>query len=206
MKPGPFFIGLAGPSGSGKSCLAEALQSALGKEICGVISLDSYYLDLGHLTPEEREKTDFDQPAALDAARLEADLRQLQAGGEIDVPVYDFSTHSRKTESHNFQPLRFVILEGIFVLCLPGLQDLLDLSIYVALDGDECLARRLARDVHDRGRDEAGIRAQFEQWVRPSLSVWVDPQKDRADLVLDGTLALNDLVTQILPELPGPLA
>lgn len=203
MKEPPFFIALAGPSGSGKSCLAGALQGALGKERCGVISLDSYYRDLGHLTVEERRESDFDRPAALDDARLEADLRTLKAGGEIRIPVYDFSTHSRKRETCGFRPLPIVILEGIFVLCLPGLQDLVDLSIYVELDGDECLARRLARDVHARGRDEAGIRAQFEQWVRPSLSAWVEPQKERADLVVDGARPVGELVPEILREIPA---
>ncbi len=197
----PFFIGLAGPSGSGKSSLARALQIRLGEDTCGLISLDSYYHDLGHLPLDDREKTDFDRPSALDSRRLTADVRKLKSGSEIEMPVYDFSTHARKQEVCPFAPRPLILLEGIFVLCLPGLKELLDLSLYVELDGDECLARRLARDVHERGRDEAGIREQFEQWVRPSLKTWVEPQKDLADIVLDGALHANDLVAQVLPKL-----
>ncbi|MCX6968786.1 MAG: uridine kinase [Verrucomicrobia bacterium] len=205
MTPKPYFIGLAGPSGSGKSCLATALQHKLGEATCGVLSLDSYYRDLGHLPVEDRSKNNFDQPAALDAGRMRADLERLKGGFSIDVPVYDFATHSRKPESASFAAMPVVIIEGIFVFCFPEVSALLDLRIYVDVDVEVCLARRLARDVHDRGRDEAGVRAQFDQWVRPSVKSWVLPQKSQADLVLDGTLPMGDLVAGILPHIPcGP--
>lgn len=205
MTPTPYFIGLAGPSGSGKSCLATALQHKLGEATCGVLSLDSYYCDLGHLPVAERSKNDFDQPAALDAGRMRDDLERLKSGFSIDVPVYDFATHSRKPESTSFAAMPVVILEGIFVFCFSKISALLDLRIYVDVDVEVCLARRLARDVHDRGRDETGVRAQFDQWVRPSVNSWVLPQKSQADLVVDGTRPAGDLAAEILPRIPrGP--
>lgn len=202
MKPRPYFIGLAGPSGSGKSCLAKALQHELGEETCGVLSLDSYYRDLGHLTVHQRNENNFDQPAALDAVRMQADLERLKSGYSIEVPVYDFATHARKPETTSFAARPVVILEGIFVFCFPGLLGLFDLRIYVDVDVEACLARRLARDVHDRGRDEGGVRAQFDQWVRPSVGEWVLPQKSQANLVLDGTRPVGDLVADTLRHIP----
>ena len=202
MKSKPCFIGLAGPSGSGKSQLATALQHELGEETCGVLSLDSYYCDLGHLPVDERAKTNFDQPAALDARRIHADLQLLKNGDPIEVPVYDFATHARKQETTVFPAMPVVILEGIFVFCIPEISGLLDLRIYVHVDVEICLARRLARDVHDRGRDEAGVREQFDQWVRPSVKNLVLPQRAQADLVLDGTLPTRDLVRRVVPRIP----
>jgi uridine kinase len=196
------FIGLAGPSGCGKSCLASALQRELGEAACGVLSLDSYYRDLGHLPVEERNKNNFDQPAALDANRMQADLERLKSGLPIDVPAYDFATHARLPESAAFSPRPVVILEGVFVFCFSEFFALLDLRIYVDVDVEVCLARRMARDVHDRGRDEAGVRAQFDRWVRPSVKQWVLPQKSQADLVLDGTRPLGDLVAETLRHIP----
>lgn len=205
MTAKPYFIGLAGPSGSGKSCLATALRHELGEGTCGVLSLDSYYRDLGHLPVEERNKNNFDQPAALDAGRMRDDLQRLKSGYSIEVPVYDFATHARKPETTPFAARPVVIIEGIFVFCFPELSALLDLRIYVDVDVEVCLTRRLARDVHDRGRDEAGVRTQFDQWVRPSVNSWVLPQKSQADLVLDGTRPVGDLAAGILPHIPrGP--
>jgi len=202
MTSKPYFIGLAGPSGSGKSHLATTLQRELGPETCGVLSLDSYYRDLGHLPAEKRKKTDFDQPAALDACRMRADLQRLKSGLPIEVPIYDFATHARKPETVVFPAMPAVIIEGIFIFCFPELSALLDLRIYVNVDVEICLARRLARDVHDRGRDESGVREQFDRWVRPSVEKWVLPQMALADLVLDGTRPAGELVGQILPHIP----
>lgn len=203
MTAKPYFIGLAGPSGGGKSCLATDLQRTLGEATCGVLSLDSYYRDLGRLPVEERSKNNFDQPAALDDDRMRDDLERLKSGFSIEVPVYDFSTHSRRPESTSFAARPVVIIEGIFVFCFPEVSELLDLRIYVDVDVEVCLSRRLARDVHDRGRDEAGVRAQFDKWVRPSVKSWVLPQKSQADLVLNGTRPVGDLVAEILPHIPG---
>jgi uridine kinase len=121
------------------------------------------------------------------------------------VPVYDFATHARQPETTTFPAMPVVIIEGIFVFCFPEVSALLDLRIYVDVDVKICLARRLSRDVHDRGRDEAGVRAQFDQWVRPSVKSWVLPQKSQSDLVVDGTRPAGDLVAEILPRIPrGP--
>lgn len=202
VKTRSFFIGLAGPSGSGKTQLATALQNRLGTDICGVMHLDSYYRDLGHLPEDQREKSDFDQPAALDSGRMQADLQRLKNGSPIEVPVYDFVTHCRRPETETFAATPVVIIEGLFVFCFAELTRLLDLRAYVDVDAEVCLDRRLARDVHDRGRDEAGVRAQFDQWVRPSISKWVLPQRVQAELILDGTRPPDELVARILPGIP----
>ncbi len=178
------------------------MQHELGDEACGVLSLDSYYCDLGHLPAEERKNANFDQPAALDADRMRSDLQRLKSGFSIEVPAYDFATHSRRPEATSFAAMPVVLIEGIFVFCFPEISALLDLRIYVDVDVEICLARRLARDVHDRGRDEAGVRAQFDRWVRPSMKKWVIPQKSQADLVLDGTRPLGDLVALALRHIP----
>lgn len=182
----PFLVALAGPSGSGKSHLASALHDRIGPESCTRISLDSYYNELSHLSIEEREGVNFDHPSAMDAARLAADLESLCSGRPTRIPVYDFASHTRSTEEILHVPQPILLVEGLFTITLEAASCPFDLKIYVDVDPEICLARRLARDVVERGRDEASVRDAFERFVRPSLATVIEPQKSSADLILDG--------------------
>jgi len=199
----PFLVAVAGPSGSGKSRLAQSLQEALGPQRCALISLDSYYNDLSHLPAPDRDAVNFDHPSAMDAGRLAADLEQLCQGRPARIPVYDFTSHTRAREEVEQPPRPVLIVEGLFSIAMEPAAIPFDLKIYVGADAETCLSRRVARDVAERGRDEAGIREAFERFVRPSLAQFVEPQIARADLVLDGTRPAQDLVCACLDRLPG---
>ncbi|MCC5842495.1 MAG: metallophosphoesterase [Opitutales bacterium] len=201
----PRIVALAGPSGSGKSLLAGSLRESLGIEVCTVLSIDSYYRDLGHLPPEAREQIDFDHPDALDTDRILTDLADLRTGRPIARPHYDFHTHTRSPISEALAPAPLILVEGIFALALEALQTLFDETWYLHVDADTCLARRLARDVSERGRDPAEVRARFERDVRPSIVRWVSPQRDIANHVFDGREPIGRLLAAARARLPEPL-
>ena len=194
----PMFIGLAGPSGCGKSTLVHALLQNLGADRCVVVPTDAYYHDLSHLTSGERSLRNFDHPAALDSALLVQHLRNLRAGLPVALPSYDFATHTRRATSEWIEPRPLVLIEGIFSLALPGLTNILDLRIYLDLDADTCLIRRLARDTLERGRDAKEISDRFHRHVRPAIRSHVAPQRAFADLVLDARQPITDSIASCL--------
>ena len=195
-------MAIAGPSGSGKSHLARALRDVIGPECCALISLDSYYNDLSHIPMAERQSVNFDHPSAMDTGKLTTDLECLCSGRPARIPVYDFTSHTRSREEVMLEPKPIIIVEGLFAISMESESSLYDLKIYVEATPEICLARRLARDVSERGRDEAGIREFFERIVRPSIATVVEPQKALADLVLDGTKSEVDLVNACMERLP----
>ncbi|HEU4928584.1 MAG TPA: AAA family ATPase, partial [Candidatus Krumholzibacteria bacterium] len=139
-------VGIAGPSGSGKSSLAQALASRLD----GVVfALDAYYRDQRHLSEDE---IDVDIPDAIEAALAAEHLRALVSGRPVDQPVYDFATHARTPRTRPLAPGALVVVEGLFALYWGELRELMHTRAFIALDHDECLRRRSARDVRLRGR------------------------------------------------------
>jgi uridine kinase len=187
-------IGIAGPSGSGKSHLARALREALPGSI--LLSADDYYLDLAYLSMAERQRTDFDQPNAIDHTLLASHLAELGAGQWIEAPVYDFSTHTR-TGTRVVEPGEPILVEGLFLLCWPDVMAQLDRTVYVDASVEVCLARRIERDVTQRGRTEAFVKSQFEETVLPSRERYVEPGRVKADLVVDGTAPVAQAVDAV---------
>lgn len=198
----PFLVGLAGASGSGKSTLARALVEKLGPHLADVLPLDSYYRDQSNLNAEARSQLNFDQPNAWEIDRLRRDLLALQSGCAIELPVYDFATHSRLRETRLLRPKPILIAEGVFALAIPEIAQLFDLRIGLTISLDLCLQRRIERDTQERARTESSIRAQFDQQVRPAIEKWVLPSIAQAELALVGDKPVNELVGQILPHLP----
>jgi uridine kinase len=187
----PYLIGIAGPSCSGKTTLAEQLGSILPSSV--LISLDAYYRDLSYLNFEERCQRNFDTPEALDWDLLIAQLTALAHGREIQQPVYSFSTHSRTSETRRIQPEQFVIIEGLFTLHREEVRRLLHTKVFLALNDDICLARRLRRDTTERDRSADSVVAQYTQTVRPMGERYVLPTQSFADLVLFGTASAGKL-------------
>lgn len=181
--PDPVVIGIAGPSGAGKSCLASALALRLGE--VATLHADDYYRDLSHLPLDERARTDFDDPAAVEHERLADDLAALAAGRAVDAPDYDFTAHVRRG-SRRVEPAPWILVDGLFLLCWPEVRQRLDLAVYVDADIDTCLRRRLTRDVVERGRGEESVRRQFERHVLPSRERFLEPSRGLADLVVNG--------------------
>ncbi len=177
-------IGIAGASGSGKSLVAQELARSLPG--CGILCTDSYYRDLSGRSPAERERVNFDHPAALDWTMLVSQCRQLRNGRRIAVPRYDFRTHIRLPAPRELGPVDVLVLEGLFALSDAQIRSLLDLSVFVDTQEAVCLARRIERDTAHRGCTDASVREQWRSTVLPMFREHVLPTRRHATLVIDG--------------------
>ncbi|MFQ1648499.1 uridine kinase [Aeromonas veronii] len=181
-------IGIAGASASGKSLIAqtiyEELVAELGAGQIGVITEDCYYRDQTHLTMEERVKTNYDHPNALDHDLLVQHLSQLVKGDAVAIPQYSYTEHTRMCEVTPFAPRRVIILEGILLLTDSRLRDLMDASIFMDTPLDICLLRRLVRDVQERGRTMDSVLKQYQKTVRPMFLQFIEPSKQYADVIV----------------------
>jgi uridine kinase len=177
-------IGIAGGTGSGKTLIAQNIYTELGSDKVIILYQDSYYKDLSHLAPEERNKQNFDHPDAIDSALLIQDIKALLRGETIEQPIYDFVTHTRKQETRTIGPHTIIVLEGILILDNPELRDLMDIKIYVDTDPDLRVLRRIKRDIVERGRSLESVIKQYEESVRPMHLQFVEPSKRYADIII----------------------
>ncbi len=189
-------IGIAGRSGSGKTRVAAELARLSPR--AGVLATDSYYRDLSELTPAERGAVNFDAPAALDWELLIEHLSRLHSGALAAVPRYDFATHTRLPETVSLAPGDLLVVEGLFALFDQRVRATLSLAVFIDLDEDEGLRRRIERDTGSRRRTEAFVRSQWERDVAPMYALHVLPTKSYADLVLDGASSPADSARAIL--------
>lgn len=176
-------IGIAGASGAGKTTLAKKLQTSLGEDVA-VICQDNYYKDLSHLSIDQRSQTNFDAPGSIDFDLLKTHLKALKAGKVIDLPVYDFVTHSRTDETIKIDPKKITIIEGCLVFAVPEIRDICDMKLFVEADMDICLCRRIERDQKERGRSFPDIKNQYLKTVRPMFLKYIAPSKAYADLII----------------------
>ena len=192
----PLVIGIAGCSGSGKTTLARELANQLDATL---FPLDLYYRDLSQFPLDSRHKRNFDHPDSLESELIVEHVRALANGKTIQRPVYDFKTHSRVAGAFDtVTPAGVVIVEGILALHYAELRPLYTFSIYVNAPHDVCLARRIHRDMRERGRTEESVREQFEATARPMADLYVTPSAARASVIVEGTDALDWSVEQIL--------
>ncbi len=195
----PHIIGIAGPSSSGKTELARQLAMRLPGT--SIVSLDSYYRAIGHLPLEERAKTNFDHPDALDWELLHEHLSDLAAGRPFEEPVYSFAEHTRLPGTRMIQPHEYVIVEGLFVFYWPELRGILDTKVFVQTDPDVCFQRRLARDTVERGRTPESVREQYAKTVMPGAEWFVYPTRKHADLVVSGEEPLDRSTAAVMAAL-----
>ena len=181
----PMLIGIAGGTGSGKSTFANRLLALFPNEIT-VISYDNYYKPQDHLEFEERIKTNYDCPDALDTDLLVKHLRALQDGESVDIPNYDFKLHTRKAEMTRLDPSPVIIVDGILTFHDERLREMFDIKIFTDADADERILRRLRRDVRERGRDIDGVISQYLGTVKPMHGIYVEPTKKYADIIING--------------------
>jgi uridine kinase len=198
MTTRPLIVGVAGGTGSGKTTVAHKLASAMPPGRCVTIEHDAYYRDQGHLSPEERAGINYDHPASLESSLLAAHLTALRAGRGVDVPIYDFATHTRRAETRRVDPAAVVIVEGILVFAEAALREQMDVKIFVDTDADIRLMRRIRRDLEQRGRTFQSVRDQYYATVRPMHIEHVEPTKRWADLIVpeggDNRVALDVLL------------
>lgn len=192
-------IGIAGCSGSGKTALARELAMQLDATL---FPLDLYYRDLSQFPLDSRHKRNFDHPDSLESELIIEHVRGLAGGDTIQRPIYDFRTHSRVAGSfETITPKSVVIVEGILALHYPELVDCYGFSVFLSAPDEVCLARRIHRDMRERGRTEASVREQFWATAHPMAVEYVLPSASRASLTVDGTEALDWSVQLVLEQL-----
>jgi uridine kinase len=200
-------IGIAGGSGSGKTSVAKALVKDMHLNGTVIIEQDWYYKDLAHLPQEERMKWNFDHPDSVEFDLLIKDLNAMVRGETVDVPQYNYVTHSRAKETLTITPQKVIIVEGIMVLYEAKLRKLLDIKLYVDTDPDIRFIRRLKRDIYKRGRAIDNVIDQYMQTVRPMHETFVEPSKRFADVIIPeggrNKVAIDLLRTKISSLLKG---
>lgn len=180
----PVFIGIAGGTGSGKSTIAKEVFGQFNGAQIAMLEHDCYYKDQSSIPFEERIKTNYDHPDALETELLIEHIRMLSNGQSIEKPLYDFAEHTRMKETVKVDPRDIIIVEGIMILDDPILRDLLDIKIYVDTDADVRIIRRIVRDINERGRTVDSVIEQYLSVVRPMHMQFVEPTKRHADIII----------------------
>ncbi len=177
-------LGIAGGTGCGKTTVVNQIVDQLPENEVGVISQDSYYNDLSHLTKEERGKINFDHPNSIDFDLLIAHLEELKQGKPIEKPIYSFVEENRLEDTILTKPRKVMIVEGILVLSNAKLREMFDIKIYVHADSDERLIRRLQRDIRERGHDLDKVLTRYQTAVKPMHQQFIEPSKEFADIII----------------------
>jgi uridine kinase len=177
-------MGVAGGSGSGKTTVARRILERIGFDRVAYVPHDAYYHDLSHLPPAERGQLNFDHPDSLDNDLLIVHLQELQVGRAVEIPVYDFKTHSRVAETRHVDPQPVILVEGILIFADKRLRDLMNVKIFVDTDADIRLIRRLQRDISERGRSAESVINQYLRTVRPMHLEFAEPSKRYADVII----------------------
>lgn len=180
----PLLIGIAGGTGSGKSTVTRRLAEALAGTAVGFIAMDSYYRDLSAMPMDERRRRNFDHPDAYDIDLLVEHLDLLRRGQAVDVPVYDFRRHERSTDVTSVPAADVVVVDGILLFHDARVRDLCHVKVFVDADADVRLARRIRRDMAERGRSLDDILDQYLTTVRPMHDQFIAPTKAYADVVV----------------------
>jgi uridine kinase len=177
-------IGIAGGSGSGKTTVAQNILQRVGPDRITFLQHDAYYKDLSGLPPAQRMEVNFDHPNSLDTELLTKHIKELQSGKAAEIPVYDFSNHSRTNRTFRVEPRRVILVEGILIFAEPALRDLFDVKIFVDTDADIRFIRRMQRDISERGRTVESVIKQYHSTVRPMHMEFVEPSKRYADVII----------------------
>lgn len=180
----PIIIGVTGGSGSGKTSVSRAILANFPNAKIAMIEHDSYYKDQSHLTFEERVTTNYDHPLAFETDLLINHLKELIADRPVDIPIYDYTQHTRSEKSYRQEPQDVFIVEGILVLEDQRLRDLMDIKLFVDTDDDIRIIRRIKRDMQERGRSLDSIIEQYTRVVKPMYHQFIEPTKRYADIVV----------------------
>ena len=184
MRKKPIIIGVTGGSGSGKTSVSRAILANFPNAKIAMIEHDSYYKDQSNLTFEERVTTNYDHPLAFETDLLINHLKELIADRPVDIPIYDYTQHTRSEKSYRQEPQDVFIVEGILVLEDQRLRDLMDIKLFVDTDDDIRIIRRIKRDMQERGRSLDSIIEQYTRVVKPMYHQFIEPTKRYADIVV----------------------
>lgn len=195
-------IGVAGGTGSGKTTVADEIVRRVGRERIVIVNQDRYYHDLAHLDGHQRSHHNFDHPDAIEEKLLVEHITSLKAGEPAPLPVYDFSRHVRVAATEWVDPQPVILVEGILILAISPVRELLDVKLFVDTDADLRFIRRLGRDMAERGRTVDGVVDQYLATVRPMHLEFVESSKRWADVIIPeggfNTVALDLVISRIL--------
>ena len=201
MERNCIIIGVAGGSGSGKTTIARKLLETFEAEDAVLVEQDAYYKELHIESIDERAKMNFDHPNAIEFELLRENLLDLVHGKTVERPIYDFSTHMRKSEKVIINPSRIIIVEGILIFAVPEIRELFDIKIFVDTDADEMLLRRMERDIKERGRTFESVRDQYLSTVKPMYLEFAEPSKRYADVIIprdgENKVAINMVIAKM---------
>lgn len=202
MNAKPIVIGVAGATGAGKTTVVQAIVDRLNNQDVIIIQHDSYYKDRSHLSLIEREGINYDHPDALETQLLIKHIKKFTSGLKVEIPIYDFATHTRKKEEETVGPAKAVIVEGIFIFSTHTLRNLMDIKIFVDTSDDIRFIRRLQRDTKERGRSIGSVINQYMETVRPMHIEFVEPSRKYADIIIpEGhNHMVTDMVVSIIKD------
>jgi uridine kinase len=203
----PLVIGIAGGTGSGKTTVANVILERVGAKHIAYLPHDAYYKDIRDLPTPQRALINFDHPNSLDTDLMIEQIQQLKLGQDIELPVYDFKTHSRTSQTIQIQPQQVILVEGILIFVDATLRALFDVKIFVDTDADIRFIRRLERDIEERGRTTKSVIKQYLETVRPMHLEFVEPSKRYADVIIPegglNTVAMDMVVARLEALLRG---
>ncbi len=202
----PFFLGVAGGSGSGKTYFARAIYNRLGTDLCEIIYQDNFYIDQSKNFDFDGGSVNFDHPSSIDFTLLAEHLSQLKQGRETHIPIYDFVTHSRKIETLQIKPKKIIIIDGILISHAEVVRPLFDEIIFFDTPEDLRYSRRLERDVQERGRDPSGVRNQFLKQVKPMHDQYVEPSQIHAHSIIKDVQDFELIVEKYCAQLKKRIA
>ena len=177
-------IGVAGGTGSGKSTLVKRLQEAFRNDDVATICHDFYYKAHPELTYEELTKLNYDHPEAFDTWLMVEHIKALKEGKAVECPTYSFVEHNRTEETLHIEPSKVIIVDGILIFENEELRNIMDIKVFVDTDADVRLARRILRDVRERGRSMESVISQYTTTVKPMHEQFVEPSKRYADVII----------------------
>ena len=197
MNNNKIFIGIAGGTGSGKTSISKKIISNLSESKVTLIEQDFYYKDLSKIDLKERSKINFDHPESIDFNLMQKQLYKLLSGKNIEAPIYDFTTHTRKSDTQIINYHQIIIMEGIFALFNVDICKMMDIKIYVDTDDDIRIIRRINRDINERKRTLSSITKQYYTTARPMHVQFVEPTKKYADIIIPGNTENNTSIDLI---------
>ena len=180
----PIVIGIAGGTGSGKTTVANVILKRVGNQRIAYLPHDAYYRELKDLPLIQRAAINFDHPDSLESELMLTDIMRLKQWEPVNLPVYDFSTHSRTDRTIHVNPQPVIIVEGILIFAEPKLREIFDVKLFVDTDSDLRFIRRLQRDIAERGRTMEKVIQQYLTTVRPMHLEFVEPSKRYADVII----------------------
>lgn len=197
----PVVIGIAGGTGSGKTTVTSVILQRVGAQHIALLPHDAYYRDNPHLSPAERARINYDHPDSLETDLLVQHVQMLRDWQPVEVPIYDFTTHSRTDRTVHVEPRQVILVEGILIFYEPALRPLFDVKIFVDTDADIRFIRRLQRDIVERGRTTESVINQYLNTVRPMHLEFVEPSKRYADVIIPegglNTVAMDMVIARI---------